>query len=609
MNRRLTACAAAALAVIATPVLAQEGLRFGQTVRGDLSEGDAQAPSGGSREDAYTVSTREGQRIEITLRSRDFDAVLDVAAAADPAAVLWSDDDSLAGEEGVGDARVRFTSPGGDLIVRVRAFEADSTGAYALTLTERPPAPRAPRPSAIRMGQTVQGQLGDRDPEAEDGAPYDAFRLRLRRGERMLVTLTSDAFDPVLRVGEGQGDAFAELALNDDDGTGLNSRLVFEAPRDAEYVIRAQSLNQGQGDYALTVAAAPPQAPAAEAVIGQSYEGELSATDGLDEAGRPTDLWRFSGAAGQRVRIDMSSEAFDTYLELLDPAGGVLAEDDDGQGEGTDSRITFTLEADGVHQIRARAFAPGGQGAYTLALSEAEPERAAEPLAFGARVEGVIDEADPTDDEGRGYDSFVFSGVEGQRVQAILRSGDFDAFLRVGAAEGEFSDLASDDDGLGQGTDSRLNFTLPADGDYVLRVSPLAPATDGLYALELIDRGPKPAPGSLMVGGRVRGTLTEADDAAADGSWFDAYEIEAKADEPLRIVMASNAFDAFVVVGRQKDDGGFEVLGSDDDSLSDTHARLDWEPPADGTYVVRAGSFGAQEAGTYVLTVDPAPKD
>ncbi|HEV7228990.1 PPC domain-containing protein [Brevundimonas sp.] len=606
MNRRLTVCSAAALAVLATPVLAQESLRFGQTVRGDLSEGDAVDGEGGHRHDEWRFSTREGQRVDLSLTSTDFDAYLEVWAAdsGTEAGPQWSDDDSL----GETDARLRFTAPAGDWVVRVRGFGSDALGPYALTLTERPPAPRAPRPSAIRLGQSVGGQLGDRDPEAEDGTPYDAWRLRLRQGDRMLATLTSDAFDPVLRVGEGQGEAFVELAVNDDDGTGLNSRLVFEAPRDAEYVVRAQSLNQGQGDYVLTLAAAPPQAPAADAVIGQSHQGELSAADGLDEAGRSADLWRFSGAAGQRVRIDMSSDAFDTYLELLDPAGGVLAEDDDGQGEGTNSRITFTLEADGVHQIRARAFAPGGQGVYALDLSEAAPERAAESLAFGVRVEGVIDDADPTDDEGRGYDSFVFSGVEGQRVQAVLRSGDFDAFLRVGAAEGEFSDLASDDDGLGEGTDSRLNFTLPADGDYVLRVSPLAPDTDGLYALELIDRGPKPAPGSLMVGARVRGTLTEADEAAADGSWFDAYEIEAKADEPLRIVMASNAFDAFVVVGRQKDDGGFEVLGSDDDSLSDTHARLDWEPPSDGTYVVRAGSFSPQEAGTYVLTVDPAPK-
>ncbi|MCP5883289.1 hypothetical protein NL358_28545, partial [Klebsiella pneumoniae] len=79
-------------------------------------------------------------------------------------------------------------------------------------------------------------------------------------------------------------------------------------------------------------------------------------------------------------------------------------------------------------------------------------------------------------------------------------------------------------------------------GDYVLRASPLGPDTDGLYALELIDRGPKPEPGSLLVGATVRGTLSEADDAAEDGSWFDSYRLHARAGEPLRIELASNTF-------------------------------------------------------------------
>jgi hypothetical protein len=606
-RRRLTAfAAAAALLVIAAPVAAQDQLRFGQTVRGDLSEDDVRTEDG-FRHDAWTFAPRAGQRVELTLRSTEFDALIEVTSP-DGAEVLWSDDDSLAQtEDGAGDARVRFTAPGGAVIVRARGYEADALGAYELAVIERPPAPRAPRPSAVRVGQTVTGTLDDRDPEVDDdGGPYDAWRVRLRRGERMLVTLTSDDFDPVLRVGEGD---FAELAMNDDDGTSLNSRLVFDAPRDGDFIIRVQSLGGGQGAYALTLAAAPPVPPAYAFSLGLTAEGELTATAALDDQGRPVDRWTFPGTAGQRVRIDMSSEAFDTYLELFDPAGALVAEDDDGLGEGTDSRITRTLLADGTYTIHARAFAPGGTGAYTLSSSEVAPEREAQPLAFGAVIEGEIDETDPTDDEDRGFDAYVFSGVEGQRVQAIMRSGDFDAFLRIGPADGEFEALASDDDGLGQGTDSRLNFTLPSDGDYILRASPLSSGTDGLYSLELTDRGPKPAVGSVLVGARVRGTLSEADDAASDGSWFDAYEIQARADEPLRIVMASNAFDAFVVVGRQKEDGGFEVLGSDDDSLSDTHARLDWEAPSDGTYIIRAGSFGAQEAGAYVLTVEHAPKD
>ncbi len=65
-----------------------------------------------------------------------------------------------------------------------------------------------------------------------------------------------------------------------------------------------------------------------------------------------------------------------------------------------------------------------------------------------------------------------------------MRSGDFDTYLAISAAEGEFSAVVEDDDGLGQGTDPRLNFTLPATGDYVVRARPYAPDTKGLYSIE-----------------------------------------------------------------------------------------------------------------------------
>ncbi len=601
----IAGAALSALALAAAPASAQS-LQFGAPAAGELSADDPLTPDG-LRHDDWRFSTRDGQRVELTLQSEAFDAWLEVwPADADPeAGPVRQNDDGLSGT----DSRLRYTASGGDWIARVRAFDGEATGAYVLTLTQRPPAPRAPRPTATRIGATVNGQLSDRDPETAEGQIFDAYRLRLRAGERLLLTLTSDAFDPVVRIGTQTRDDFAELAMNDDDGAGLNSRLVFEAPSTGDYVIRVSPLAEGQGDYVLTLAEAPPPAAAEPLAFGAPAAGTLDVTDGLDAEGRQTDAWVFQGTAGMRVQIDMISGDFDTYVVLLaesDPATA-LAEDDDGGPEGTNSRLFHTLPADGAYRIQARSFAPGGTGAYDLTVIEAEPERPAQALAFGETLQGDIEAADPLDGEGRNFDAFVFTGAEGQRIQAIGRSGDFDVYLRIGSADGEFSELASDDDGLGQGTDSRLNFTLPADGDYVMRLSPLGADEDGLYSLELIDRGPKPAPGSLVVGASVRGTLTETDDAAADGSWFDSYAFHAKAGEALTVTLAANAFDAFIIVGREKADGEFEVLGSDDDSLSDTHARLEWEAPEDGTYVIRAGSFGPSEAGAYVLRLEPTP--
>src|SRR5690606_31184376 len=113
-------------------------------------------------------------------------------------------------------------------------------GAYSLALSERPAAGRPPRPSGIRVGQSVEGALTVRDPETNDGRTYDAYAFRARADDRFIVDLSSEDFDPVLRVGRMRSGVFNELAMNDDTlETGLNSRLIFTADAAGEYIIRA----------------------------------------------------------------------------------------------------------------------------------------------------------------------------------------------------------------------------------------------------------------------------------------------------------------------------------------------------------------------------------
>ena len=608
MRRHTVLTAVSALALsIAAPALAQtpEPLAPGDAVSGQIGEGDAAGPEDAFRYDAYSVSARAGQRLEAVMRSAAFDTYLEVYGPGESAEPLFSDDDGLG--EGT-DSRLRFTADrDGVYVLRARTLSGLEGGAYTLGLTERPQARPAPRPARIRSGQSQRGQLTSSDPETDEGGAYDAFAVRARAGQRFAIDLTSEDFDPVLRVGRMANGAFNELAMNDDGpDTGLNSRLIFTAPEAGEYIIRATALNAaGQGAYTLAVAEGPEPAPTQSIEIGATVRGELTSSDGNSESGRTADAYRFSGREGQRVRIDMSSSDFDTYLTLFDDNRLSLAEDDDGGAEGTNSRLTFTLPRTGAYIVEARAFSEE-TGGYELAISEIEPEKPPRTMAFGETVQGEIGEGDPTDGEDRGYDTYALTGTAGQRIHGIMRSGDFDTLLQIGRSGGEFEVLAFDDDGLGEGTDSRLSYTLPEDGDYLLRALPFAAAGKGLYSLELVDRGPQPRPGSLLVGSTARGTLTEADATAEDNSFYDAYRVNLKEDEKLLITMVSNEVDSFLVVGTDKD-GAFEVLGSDDDSLSDTHAKLEWTAPADGTYEIRAGTFQQGQTGAYALHVEKQP--
>jgi len=488
--------------------------------------------------------------------------------------------------------------------VRARTFSGIETGDYQLSLKERA-APRMPRPGRIAVGRDETGSLGANSAEDDDGKRYDAYAFRASAGERVKIDLESDDFDSFLRVGRIVNGAFVQMAENDDGGSSLNARLVFTAPQAGEYLIRVTSYNgSAEGDYRLSMEQGPPAPTAAPVTIGEETRGRLNSDSATSDSGAPADLYRFSGRAGQRVAITMKADGFDTYLELFDANHNSLATDDDSAGD-LNARLTHTLAEDGDYLIEARAFS-SGEGPYTLNIEEIAPPPPPSAIAFGQTVEGELTNSDATDDDGRRYDAFVFSGTEGQRIQAVMRSGDFDAYLQLGENGEEFSEIASDDDGLGQGTDARLIFTLPETGEYVLRARSWSRDAKGLYALELQDLGGEPSPGSLLIGSTVRARLTERASITDEGIYYDAYHFKAKADEKLRFTLIASSFDAVVEVGEEKD-GDYFKLEEDDDSLSDTHARLNWTAPRDGSYVLRARSFGSNSTGDYVLITERQP--
>jgi hypothetical protein len=620
MRRSTFVITASALALItaAGSAMAQEPtpLRLDQDVSGALTSDDPQVSDGEMGEyiyDLYSIQARQGQRLEFTMRAEDFDSYLELLGPGGDE-VLSSDDDGLG--EGL-NSRLRFTiGSDGTYRLRARNLAGLEGGAYTLKAIDRGPAAIAPNPTPIRLGDPLEGEISDADPEEEGDDQwsaylYDAYSFTAREGDRIAVTMESDAFDPIVRVGKVAPDgSFEELASNDDSPSGgLNSYLVLTVPADGEYLVRAAPLGGSQtGAYTVGIAEGPPPMQTQTIAFGATVEGALTEDDGSNAGGQRSDAYTFQGRAGQRVVATMSSDDFDTYLDLYAGDGDsryILDSDDDGAGEGTNSRLSHTLTEDGEYTLEARAFSEDGAGDYTLTLTEAAPDPEPTSLAFGATIQGEIADADPRDDDNRGFDAFRISGTEGNRIQVVMRSGDFDTFVQIGSPEGDFFALASDDDGLGEGTDSRLNFTLPSTGDFILRASPLYADADGLYSLELIDRGPQPTPGSILIGATARGTLSEDGGIAEDGAFYDAYRITVKAGDKLRLTMVSNEFDAYLDIGREDEDGVFTSVASDDDSLSDTHAKVDWAVEEEGEYVIRARSFGSGQSGGYALTVEP----
>jgi hypothetical protein len=219
---------------------------LGQTLEGVL---DDSSPALEDEDDTpyqlYRFAGR-GQRLRLTLRSDDFDAYLALfREVGGQLEMVGFDDDSGGGT----DARL-ILSADGDYLVHARPLSSFGMGRYRLNLEEAPLRPRAPQP--IRVGQTVPGELTDADAQLDAGSFFHDWTVAARRGDRLRITLRSDAFDAVLAFGQGVGIDFAEIATDDDGAGGTDSLLEITVPDNGTYTLRATSLHGGRtGPYTL----------------------------------------------------------------------------------------------------------------------------------------------------------------------------------------------------------------------------------------------------------------------------------------------------------------------------------------------------------------------
>ena len=115
----------------------------------------------------------------------------------------------------------------------------------------------------------------------------------------------------------------------------------------------------------------------------------------------------------------------------------------------------------------------------------------------------------------------------GERLSAVLRSEEFDAYLRLSRpVAGITAELEADDDRGGE-TDARIRFTVPASGTYLLIAEPAEPGGTGAFTLSLEATAPPTtaAPRPIRVGQTVTGELAETDAIQTDDdTYYDEFE-------------------------------------------------------------------------------------
>lgn len=494
----------------------------------------------------------------------------------------------------------------------------------------------------INPGQTINSNLSPSDMKLEaDGSPIEIFKVRVRSGQRVTATMSSKAFSSILNIGNVQTAADCEEceAAAQDDKDAAVAR--YTAKSDGFVYIRTNSLNASDsGDYTLNVVVAdPPRVTYTPLTFGRVAQGRLSDSDITNDEGKNTDNFSLNLSANRRVQIDLTSEEFDPIVTITGPnkssANAQIAQDDDG-GPGTNARIRFTPEVAGVYKINVTSIGEEAKGAYTL-LVGAVPPRAPLPapqaISIGATSNAIMPTSGPKeeiDGEDVVTQRFRFVAVAGKTYAIDVKSKAFDPMVEVGTYKenGDFESIKADDDG-GSGTDSLLRFKAEKAGPIVIRVRETGISSEegaenstpkgGAYTISVNNAIIAPAPSAgqpISVGQTIDGNLKDGGPRREDDTLYNAYSINLTKGQKVTIEMKDNSpeeqedkLDSFLEIGLGTP-ANFVKSTEDDDGGKELNAKIRFEAPETGAYLIRASTAAASGVGPYKLSVvntPPAP--
>ncbi len=227
---------------------------------------------------------------------------------------------------------------------------------------------------AIEVGESVTGTLRAGTPQR--------WSLDVSRGRLVTISVDSDDFDTVVEVLDPSG---TQVGRDDDGVDDLNSLLTdLRLQRGGRYQIVVTGFSSSaEGQYRLRVQDGGPIRPVDARTIRYGESGDATLNAGERHS------WTFLGTSGDEITVDLTGD-FDTYLELIGPAGNEVTRDDDG-GEGSAARLDgVRLPTSGRYTLIARGFSSSGAGRYRLSLDRTQTGRPTGECAGWAEY-GTVD--------------------------------------------------------------------------------------------------------------------------------------------------------------------------------------------------------------------------
>ena len=195
------------------------------------------------------------------------------------------------------------------------------------------------------------------------------YSFSMVSGRTYTVRLTPSSGDPDLYTSNSSSLSRTNCQASSTSGTGSVDSVTFTAPfTGTNYVL---IYGYSASNYTLNIS--DPVNTSTGDSRNESSNINANSSREVTEFISPgeREYWLIDGIQNHTYRISMEkigNSSLDTYLELKNPDGNVIASDDDS-GEGTNSLLEGTFTRTGTYTIVARGYNSSSTGAYKLKIN------------------------------------------------------------------------------------------------------------------------------------------------------------------------------------------------------------------------------------------------
>ena len=256
----------------------------------------------------------------------------------------------------------------GSVTLDLVASPEDPTGIYTVQVSRDGSVIASGELEVMVLSATAQTSPSDTD-EAIPGSltmnnPEDRYVFQGEEGDVIFVTLVSDDFDAYLWL----EDEFGNLLVSDDDSAGdMNSAIgPFVLPYSGTYTLFSSSYDYYNyseivvGDFTLTIT---------ETTL-STIDSGVPTTVTFGE-GQNNMFFSIEAEVGDALAITVEGDGvIDTRLELRDPDGYIVAEDDDS-GSGFDPELArYVVQTAGTYVLSIQPFYADDSGTVTVTVDQ-----------------------------------------------------------------------------------------------------------------------------------------------------------------------------------------------------------------------------------------------